>query len=262
VLFGVHPCDIYALNCLDVTMTDEHADPNWVARRQQMRIIGVDCLPDEYCFCAAMGTATVDEGYDLFLTPIDGGYVVKVGSQAGEEMLAAVSMRPATADEVKQAEEYLSKKLAMQQDRKIACEVTALPLHLTGVVDSELWEQHAQRCYSCGTCNLVCPTCFCFDVVDKLDLSLTSGERVRVWDGCLLEEFAMVATGENFRKEGPERLRHRFYRKYSYLFTRYGRPYCCGCGRCVRQCLVHIDPVEVLNDAVAESQKGATVYGS
>jgi len=260
VLFGVHTCDIYALNCLDIAMTDEHVDPNWVARRKQMRIVGVDCLPDEYCFCASMGTATVHEGYDLFLTPVDGGYVVEVATGAGEEMLTNIPTKEATSAQVAQVKAHLKKK--MQQEHKLDCDVSTLPLHFSGVADSELWKQHAERCYSCGTCNLVCPTCICYDVLEQLNLALDGGERVRVWDSCMLEEFATVATGENFREERSQRLRHRFFRKYSYLFTRYGQPYCCGCGRCVRQCLVHIDPVPILNDVIAESQKGATVRGA
>ena len=72
----------------------------------------------------------------------------------------------------------------------------------------------------------------------------------------------MVAPHENFRPERWQRLRHRFYRKYAYLFTRYGRVYCCGCGRCVRQCLADIDPVEVLNDLLAEGAKEASIHGS
>jgi len=70
-----------------------------------------------------------------------------------------------------------------------------------------------------------------------------------------------VAGGENFRENREERLRHRFFRKYAYLYTRYGKPYCCGCGRCVRQCLVSIDPVAVINDLLQTHGKGATVGG-
>ena len=149
----------------------------------------------------------------------------------------------------------------MQQgERRIHCELSSLPLYFQGFADSGVWKQWAEKCYSCGTCNLTCPTCFCFDVLDETDLSLASGVREREWDGCMLEGFAAVGSGENFREKREERLRHRFFRKYAYLFTRYGRPYCCGCGRCVRQCLVHIDPVGIINDLLAESRKGAFAH--
>jgi len=70
---------------------------------------------------------------------------------------------------------------------------------------------------------------------------------VRRWDGCMLRDFARVASGENFREHRSSRLRHRFYRKGKYIREDYGRVGCVGCGRCVRACLVKIDPVEVFN---------------
>jgi len=257
VLFGVHPCDIYGLQCLDIAYCDEHCDPNWVARREQMRIVGVDCVPDEWCFCAAMGTATVESGFDLFLNALgDGSYLVEAGTAAGEQMLAGLELREATAAEVAAVKKRVAERV--KRERKIDDDTRNLPLHFTGKARSPVWEKHAERCYSCGTCVLVCPTCICFDVVDEVSLDLQEGTRDRVWDGCMLEDFAAVASGENFREERFQRLRHRHFRKYAYLFTKYGRPYCCGCGRCVRQCLVHIDPVAILNDLIAESKGGAT----
>lgn len=251
-IFGAHPCDIYALRSVDLAYCDGDVDPNWAQRRSQMRTVGVDCVPDEWCFCGSMGTATAAEGFDLFLTPVNGGYLAEVGSDEGAQMLAGLPMRDATAAEVTFVKTRLAEKV--QKTSKLNADYHTLPMVLDGGEESETWEQHATRCYSCGTCNLVCPTCFCFDVTDKMNLSLKSGVKQREWDGCMLEGFARIASGENFRHDRPQRLRHRFYRKYSYLFTRYGRPYCCGCGRCVRQCLVHIDPVAILNDMIAEAE--------
>ena len=128
---------------------------------------------------------------------------------------------------------------------------------LASAAKSPVWEKQSEKCYSCGTCNLVCPTCYCFDVLDEMGLSLTEGDRVREWDGCMLEEFAEVAGDENFREDRSQRLRHRMYRKYSYLFTRYDVPFCCGCGRCARQCLVDIDPVGVINELIEAHGKEA-----
>ena len=263
VLFGVHPCDIYGLQCLDVVYCDEHADPNWIARRQQMRIVGVDCTPDDWCFCTSMGTASVDSGFDLFLTPLGEECLVEVGTEAGAQMLEGLPTREADAGEIGQVKKQLAKKL--DQERKINTDFHNLPLRFSGAAQSEVWEKHAKRCYGCGTCVLTCPTCVCFDVVDDIKLDLTEAQRDRIWDGCMLEDFAKVASGENFREERFQRLRHRYFRKYAYLFTRYGRPYCCGCGRCVRQCLVHIDPVEIINDlleATDQTSKGGVTRGA
>lgn len=255
VIFGAHPCDIYGLTCLDLAFGEPNPDPNYWAKRDQIRIVGVDCEPDEYCFCGSMGTASVTDGFDVFLSPLDGGYVVEAATPAGEAMLEGLPLREATAAEIALVKQKLARKL--QQERRLNCEVHSLPMYLERAVKSPVWEKWAEKCYSCGTCNLTCPTCFCFDVLDVMNLSLGSGDREREWDGCMLEDFAKVASGENFREDRDERLRHRFNRKYSYLFAKYGRPYCCGCGRCVRQCLVKIDPVGVLNDLLAEQGKEA-----
>lgn len=42
---------------------------------------------------------------------------------------------------------------------------------------------------------------------------LQKGARLRRWDGCMLRDFALVASGETFHQPRSDRLRHRFYRK-------------------------------------------------
>jgi len=56
-----------------------------------------------------------------------------------------------------------------------------LPRLLEHSYDSLIWTAAAKRCYSCGACNLVCPTCWCFNVEDRLGLNLTDGERQRAF---------------------------------------------------------------------------------
>ena len=64
----------------------------------------------------------------------------------------------------------------------------------------------------------------------------------------LLEDFAAVGHGENFRGARIDRYRHRFYRKGQYLHRKYGDIACVGCGRCASACLPDIaDPVDVYN---------------
>jgi sulfhydrogenase subunit beta (sulfur reductase) len=137
----------------------------------------------------------------------------------------------------------------------IEADVQTLPLLFESLAASPVWEELGAKCLSCGTCNLVCPTCYCFDVGDLMQLNLKDGERVRQWDGCLLADFATVSGGHNFRKETRSRLRHRYYRKFQYLMTKYGRSFCTGCGRCSRSCLVHINPPDTVNALVAEGEK-------
>ncbi|MCX5636268.1 MAG: 4Fe-4S dicluster domain-containing protein, partial [Planctomycetota bacterium] len=104
----------------------------------------------------------------------------------------------------------------------------------------------------CGSCNLVCPTCYCFNVQDDINWDMRTGNRQRVWDGCLLEGFTRVAGGHEFRKNRADRFRHRLYRKGKYVPDKIGGEIACvGCGRCIDACLPDIaNPVSVYNRLV------------
>jgi ferredoxin len=249
-LFGVHPCDIHATWLLDAIFTSENTDTNYMLSRNKALVIGLDCAKpcDEYAFCRSMGTWSSNvEGYDLFLTPVDGSYLVEIGSSQGEAFLTGwgKAREAGYDDRVKMRSFQRSKEEVFPTP--LQADVRDLPGILGRSWGSLLWDVLGERCLACGTCNLVCPTCYCFDVHDEVALSLTEGERYRVWDSCQLEGFAKVGTGENFRENRAFRQRHRFYRKEKYLYEKYGRTACVGCGRCARQCLAKINPVEVYN---------------
>jgi sulfhydrogenase subunit beta (sulfur reductase) len=249
VIMGVHPCDVKANGLLDLAFSTDNLDTNYMEKRRKAIIIGLDCNEpcDERSFCKSMGGPTVEGGYDLFLTDIGDAYVVDCGSPAGTELLAK-HKGP------RQATEADMSRLRVVQDArwpkftyKLEVPITDLPYLMAIGYDSPLWEELGEKCLACGACTLVCPTCYCFDLVDRLALNLNEGQRVRIWDSCQLPGFATVAGGENFRPTRADRLRHRFLRKGKYLTERFGKVGCVGCGRCVRSCLVHIDPVEVFN---------------
>jgi ferredoxin len=255
-IVGVHPCDLRGIWALDQTFGDDQVDTNYRARREAATLIGVDCLPDEHCFCTSVATHLPEAGtFDLFLTDVGAAYTVEVGSERGRALLGRYAqVREATGADLAQLQKRRQEKQALVQAR-LEAEVQTLPLLFESLQDSPVWEELGARCLSCGTCNLVCPTCYCFDLSDLMQLNLKDGERVRQWDGCLLVDFATVAGGHNFRKETRNRLRHRYYRKFQYLMTRYGRSFCTGCGRCSRACLVHINPPDTINALVAEGEK-------
>ena len=106
----------------------------------------------------------------------------------------------------------------------------------------QLWDVHN-----------VCPTCFCFDVQDKLNIDAASGDRQRRWDSCQLKVFAEVASGENFREHRASRTRHRMFRKGKYIFDRTGRTGCVGCGRCIYHCVANISILEAFLQIAGEA---------
>ncbi len=250
VLFGVHPYDLVAINQMDRLFSQDNCDNHYMARREAATIIACDVQnPSENCFAGCMGTAVVKDGFDVLVTHIGEHYVAEARTEKGEEALAL-------AGELPDAERLhlLARVQAWQTNRnrlrahELKMDPQDLPELLTHSRDHEVWEEKAERCFSCGSCNLVCPTCYCFDVQDDANWDLSSGTRTRIWDGCMLESFAAVAGGHNFRSERVERYRHRYYRKGAYVPEMIGEIACVGCGRCITACVANIaNPVEVFN---------------
>ncbi len=260
VLVGVHPYDIRAIELLDEVFIATNPDPNYIARRQNIIIIGIDCLhPSPKSFASSMGTNQTEDGYDLFLTDIGGDeYIIAIGSEKGA--LIASEYAEVTEPTGKQLtrQKAVRDKAAARYQLSLSIPKEKLPKLLEDSYDSDYWGERSKTCLSCGSCVMVCPTCFCFDVKDEVALNLKEGERFRQWDGCMLADFAKVATGENFRHDKASRFRHRIYRKGKYVLERYGRLGCVGCGRCAIACLANIaSPLEAFNALAEEARMKA-----
>ncbi|MFH1624053.1 MAG: 4Fe-4S dicluster domain-containing protein [Pseudomonadota bacterium] len=251
VLFGVHPYDLKAISQMDRVFADGNPDPHYLRRREAIMLIGVD--PTRVAprsFWATMEAATVSSGFDLMLTDLGERYVVEIGSEKGSNFLTRhAAVRPASKDDAVKRLDIRSQISDMSKKRGLTFPKREIPVLLEHSATNPLWEEKASKCLSCGTCNMVCPTCYCFDVWDDMTLDLVHGQRLRRWDGCLLTDFARVATGENFRETRTSRYRHRFFRKGQYLFNKLINDVACvGCGRCASSCLPDIaDPVDVFN---------------
>ncbi len=251
VLLGVRTCDLKAIRQSDEAYKDTFEDDNYFARRNRATLIGLTCLEpcDEHAFCAAMGANDVEEGFDLLLTDWGDDWIVSVGSERGDDLLETLQSRAVTEDDRARWEVLQGKReeAFAPSAEKIVPDLDALPDLVGDSEDSAVWIENGDLCLGCGRCNLVCPTCFCFDVQDDVSLGLSSGERKRRWDGCTLLEFALVAGDENFRSDRKDRLRHKLYHKTRSTFDRYGEVFCTGCARCFRTCLVDIYHPEMYN---------------
>ncbi len=249
VLLGVHTCDLHAIQLLDEVFSDEYPDAHYLERRKRTVIVGLECLEpcDEHSFCKSMGTLTASEGYDLHLTDLGAAYAVDVATEKGEQLLSRYgTAREASEVDVQRLNEVLSAKWPRFTYR-LNFDPAELPALLSTTYDHPLWEELGDRCLSCGACTYVCPTCYCFNVVDEVDMALIEGERVRRWDSCQLDGFASVAGGENFRESRAARQRHRFMRKGKYIYEKFGKLGCVGCGRCIRTCVANISIVDGFN---------------
>ncbi len=253
VLVGVHPYDLKALGQMDRIFEKDNADGNYLARRQAATIVASDPLrATAWSFWPWMDAATVDSGFDLFVTDLGNALLVEIGTDKGAALLTQhATSRDATEEEIAtRATLRANFKKLCKPERAVNIPAGEIGATVAKNHEHPVWAEMAEKCYSCGTCNTVCPTCYCFDVREEMDLSLTEGVRTRQWDGCLLEQFASVGSGENFREHRPDRFRHRILRKSSYVPSLLGTSelVCVGCGRCSSQCVPDItDPVKIYN---------------
>jgi len=258
VLFGVHAYDIFGLNILDrVFSQGKYVDPYYVTRRRNTAIIGVDFEPDDKHFAYSMNADFVDSGFDLFLSDIGEDYLVLVGTSRGDDMVlmsGCLLSEPGEADFA----EYKRRSGLRRSAYRIKLELGELPEILEMEYHSKVWEEMGDRCLSCGSCSAVCPTCYCFDINDELELAPATGNRIRSWDSCLFKTHALVAGGENFRSSRASRIKFRYYHKQRGFVAEYGRPSCVGCGRCVTTCPAKIDIVTVIETIRGERNESSS----
>ena len=260
IIVGIHPYDLEAIEQLDRIFIDVQQDEPYRRKRENSLLIGVNMqAASEDSFAASMGTATTETGYDLMLTDLGDKFAVNIGTLEGKEFLNSADVRKASAEEIQEVERIEDEEIPDLFEKELEFSPALLPTVLEENYDNmEFWEDYSEKCLSCGTCNMVCPTCYCFSVDMVRDLGTNSGRESRRWDGCLLEDFASVAGDENFREEVAERHRHRFMRKGWYIYERYGDIACIGCGRCTSECVADVaDPCDVYNKLHQEVQAHA-----
>lgn len=252
VLFGIHPCEANAIKIMDEAFAESNGDPNYLAKRDASVIICLDCkeVCDENAFCYNVKSNYADAGYDLLLQAVNGGYAITVNTEKGKTFAETYfSPKPADPAAVEQFQQDKQKAFSQYSPFK---KLDTLPEVFEANKSHAVWKEEGDKCLSCGSCIMVCPTCYCFDVADELALNLQKGQRIRRWDACMLSGFAKVGSGENFREDKEERLKHRIYRKFDYLMTKHGQSVCVGCGRCVRACLADISPKKIVEALTGE----------
>ena len=252
ILFGVHFYDIKAIDMTDLLFSENNKDWNYLANRQAATIVGCNIQSVfKRAFWGTAGAHVKAKGQDALLTKVDGGYVYEVITDKGRELLRYGTFNQATTDQIAAAARADAEMMDTCPE-KLTGNLMEIPARVRAAFDKdEFWASCAEDCFSCGSCNIVCPTCYCFDVQDNWNLDQTSGVRTRHWDACLTTEFAEVSLGqgatENFRETRGARFRHRIMRKAAYLTEKLGGPACVGCGRCSSSCTADIaDPVNVI----------------
>jgi formate hydrogenlyase subunit 6/NADH:ubiquinone oxidoreductase subunit I len=246
VIVGMRACDINALRKLDeVMLKSSYPNPYYSSRRRNTVIIGLDHIPLEDCFCRSVDADIVFKGFDLFLTDIGQKYFVAIGSDTGYRMIESYG-----GEEVTEADQdtYKTVKKQIESKFKTQVDVTIIPELMDLEFESEVWKKWGDKCMSCGSCAMVCPTCYCYGVEEDLDMSFKQASKERLLYSCNLVDFAMVAGGHNFRPEPHIRLKYRYYHQFRGFVEAFNQSLCVGCNRCGAACLAGITPKAVIDD--------------
>jgi len=245
-LVGLRPCELAAIGVLDrVLDRTKVPDPSYRRRRRSMVLVVVECgTPADTCFCPSMGTGPeAGPGADLVLTELPGEeatrFVARAGTERGAAMLAKLGATTATTADRRAAGAVVD-RARHSIHRHI--DTDGLPAVLRANLEHPRWQEVAGRCLACGNCTMVCPTCFCTDVVDTTDLRgvLT---RTRRWASCFDLEHSFLHGG-SVRTSTTSRYRQWLTHKLGTWHDQFGVSGCVGCGRCITWCPVGIDLTE------------------
>jgi len=254
ILFGIRACDMKGILQSMSFMTVDTDDVFYRTRRENTLAVVMACAgpQNETCFCTTTKSGPwAETGYDLQFYDMGENFLVEAGSEAGSALVNAGKF--ADADESGALEQIRSFRQQAQEKipQLMQLEEAMDKLANNGVGD-DLWEWFGKKCIVCGGCTFVCPTCTCFNVIDrKTDNS--SGERLRTWDACLYGGFTKEASGHNPRSTQGLRIKRRHEHKLRYFQdrdTHGGVCTCVGCGRCSDYCPVHIGTIEVVKAIV------------
>ena len=240
---GARACDLAAVAIQDKVLAGTPIpDPSYMLARSQSLTVGVNCSEaGATCFCASMGTGPqCTTGYDLVVTESIGDehheFIVEAATDAGADILDRLDGRPMAAADEREVDSIIT-RTASHMGRSMPSDET----HelLLDNLNHPMWESIAERCLSCASCTLVCPTCFCSTTEDITDLS-GSAMRMRRWDSCFDLEFTNLH-GHPVRSSAGARYRQWMTHKLAYWFDQFGTSGCVGCGRCITWCPVGID---------------------
>ena len=260
VLIGLRACDISALNILDDVLLNGHfPSPYYLAKRKNTFVIGMDHLPLPDCFCKSMSHHTISTGFNVFCSDIGEDYYLSINSSKAFNFLKEFDTRDPHDDDncrLVERRKIISNSFLSEVD------VTALPSILDIEFDSPVWEKWGNKCLNCGTCAMVCPTCYCYSVEESFDTNLKGATRQKKLYSCNLVDFAEVAGGHNFRPKNGDRLKYRYYHQHRGFAENANQQICVGCNRCGRACLAGINPKDVINDLRMDKESCLTNISS
>jgi ferredoxin len=250
-VIGLKACDLAAMELQDqhfLSLGEE--DPQYKKRRDSLLLIGVDCShPSDTCFCASTGDGPdVRSGFDLAMSELDDGFVLRAGTQRGGDLLDKMQLGLASDDQIQRCADQSRDAVAAQKRQLPDADLHKL---LFEHPDHPYWQQIAERCTACGSCTSVCPTCFCFSEHAETSLDGASSQQVREWSSCFAPGHSTFC-GHPVRADIAARYRQWVTHKLAGWHEQFGRSGCVGCGRCISWCPVGIDITQAAASVVAD----------
>lgn len=256
-IFGARACDLAAMSIQDkVFLQEKNIDVRYQKRRENLFVVAINCsYSSENCFCVSAGTGPeVKSLFDISMTEIDDGFVVRIGSMRGQTILKPLDLQNSEAKQVEASVEAVNCAADMQKKRIPMDNGYGLRDLLFSNLDHPRWQEVADRCLSCGNCTQVCPTCFCHSEVEVPSMDGTSSEHQREWDSCFTAGHSYLS-GRVLRDDTKKRYRQWLTHKVGSWFDQFDVSGCVGCGRCISWCPVGIDITEELSAISGESNK-------
>lgn len=234
-------CDIHGMKNLDkIFLGNGDAKDIYYARlREKVKFVLMECADSfDSCYCVSMGTnAATDYDAAVSFSKNADGLTMDIKDDELKNLFAGgkvVEFKPASVDKNKG-----QIVLPNIDDRAL----------LKPIIESDYWRQYDENCIACGGCNMVCPSCSCFDTSDIIYSETdTSGERRRTWGSCMLESYTVMAGGASVRKQHGDNMRFKTLHKIYDFKERFGESHMCvGCGRCEKRCPKDIKFSEVVS---------------
>ncbi len=216
--FGVRPCDATSLAYTDSFYLERmFRDRHYEQRRKNILVLTVACTkPCQYSFCRTMDAGPfAKRGFDIQFYPAGNAWYAEAGSDKGKELLK--EFPDADVEEVNAWKEKVLERFPLYDRSKLRFPISG-----------ELRGYLADRCFSCGGCIWLCPSCTCYNERTPAGLNVV----IREQDACLLSGYHRLAKGASLRPTMNEMMGFRYECKL-------GIGNCTGCGRCSLTCIGH-----------------------
>ncbi len=250
VVFAMRACDAAGMDVLDKVFLVDPKDSFYAARREVGTVVTLACgAPEDSCFCQSLGIDSSSPGGDVATWLVGDTLYWEPLTEKGEALTAAVGgvLQDAGPDgdaAVGQVKADAAK--AWDAAPFAGLKAPVVPMEQTDdIFGLDVWNRLSEACLGCGTCTFVCPTCQCYDILDRDD-GAAGVRRFRCWDSCMYSDFTLMAHG-NPRTTQLQRFRQRFMHKLVYFPQNNDGMYSCvGCGRCVEKCPSALNIVRVM----------------